>query len=158
MQVVAPVFRRACPDPLTGLINLPALLSTINLQLQYYGALDVMLSTLTGRPMFFRYNVEFTPDAPESLFLLEDGPSLRWLYGVPDRLLLTLAKMNTLIEDFGPYVEQETVDELEREIKSVVPLVGPSSEPALVLGRITVQECWCLAALIYLHMVSGRGA
>ncbi|CEL61370.1 hypothetical protein RSOLAG1IB_09973 [Rhizoctonia solani AG-1 IB] len=152
MQVVAPVFRRACPDPLTGLINLPALLSTINLQLQYYGALDVMLSTLTGRPMFFRYNVEFTPDAPESLFLLEDGPSLRWLYGVPDRLLLTLAKMNTLIEDFGPYAEQETVDELEREIKSVVPLVDPSSEPTLVLGRITVQECWCLAALIYLHM------
>ncbi|CAE6443261.1 unnamed protein product [Rhizoctonia solani] len=154
MQVVTPVFRRACPDSLVGLVNLPNLLATINIPLQYYGTLDVLLSVLTGRPMFFRYDVEFTPNTPESLFLREDGPGLRWLYGVPDRLLLTFAKMNALFEDFGSCVTGEIVDELEQEIKSVVPVVSTSTEPALTLGRVVVQQCWCLAALIYLYMAS----
>ncbi|KDN34156.1 hypothetical protein RSAG8_12748, partial [Rhizoctonia solani AG-8 WAC10335] len=152
MQLAAPVFRRACPDSLPGLINLPTLLATINIPLQYYCTLDVLLGVLTSRPMFFLYNVEFTPAVPESLSLLEDGPGLRWLYGVPDRLLLTLAKMNALFEEFGSRVPEERIDELEAEIKRLKPIVGPSVESALSIGRMVVQECWFLAALIYLYM------
>ncbi|KAG8697938.1 hypothetical protein FRC11_014732, partial [Ceratobasidium sp. 423] len=152
MQLAAPVFRRACPDSLQGLINLPTLLATINLSLQYYSTLDVLLGVLTGRPMFFRYDVNFTPETPESLFLLENGPGLRWLYGVPDRLLLTFAKMNALFEDFGPRVRREFVDELEVEIKSLQPIVISSAEPNLFVKRLVVQQCWFLAALLYLYM------
>ncbi|KAH7345474.1 hypothetical protein B0J17DRAFT_640009 [Rhizoctonia solani] len=153
MQIAAPVFRRACSDSLQGLINLPTLLTTINLPLQYYGTLDVLLGVLTGRPMFFRYDVEFTPEAPESQFFLEDGPALRWLYGVPDRLVLTFAKMNALFEDFGPRVGKDVVDELEAEIKDIKPIIEASVEPSLSVARLVVQECWFTAALIYLYMV-----
>ncbi|CAE6478216.1 unnamed protein product [Rhizoctonia solani] len=152
MQIAAPVFRRACPDSLQGLINLPTLLATINPPLQYYGTLDVLLGVLTGRPMFFRYDVEFTPEAPESLFFLENGPALRWLYGVPDRLVLTFAKMNALFEDFGPRVGKDIVGELEVEIRDMKSITGTSLEPSISMARLVVQECWFLTALIYLYM------
>ncbi|CAE6468872.1 unnamed protein product [Rhizoctonia solani] len=152
MQLAAPVFRRACPDSLENLVNLPTLLTTMITPVQYYGSLDVLLSVLTGRPMFFRYSVEFASGVPESLFLLEDGPGIRWVYGVPDRLTLTFAKMNALLEDFGPQLGRELVKELEEEIKRMKPIVGSSTEPLLSVSRMVVQECWFLAALIYLYM------
>ncbi|KAJ1310626.1 hypothetical protein OPQ81_009155 [Rhizoctonia solani] len=153
MQLAAPVFRRACPDSLERLVNLPTLLGTTITPLQYYATLDVLLGVLTGRPMFFRYEVKFTPDAPESLFSLEDGPGLRWTYGVPDRLILTFAQMNALFEDFGSHVSQEVVDSLEAHIGNMKPILAPSTEPLLSVARMVVQQCWFLAALIYLYMV-----
>ncbi|KAH7339149.1 hypothetical protein B0J17DRAFT_659978 [Rhizoctonia solani] len=152
MQLAAPVFRRACPHSLEGLINLPSLFKTMIVNLQYYSTLDVLLGVLTGRPMFFRYDVEFPPEAPETLFLHEDAPGTRWLYGVPDRLLLAFAQMNGLFEDYGPNVGKEVTDKLELDIKQMKPIVGSSTEPILSVGRTVVQECWFLAALIYLHM------
>ncbi|CAE6427609.1 unnamed protein product [Rhizoctonia solani] len=152
MQLAAPVFRRACPDSLEGLVNLPSLFKTMIVSLQYYSTMDVLLGVLTGRPMFFRYDVEFRSDAPESIFLLEDAPGTRWLYGVPDRLLVTFAQMNGLLEDFGSNVQKGIAEKLEMEIKEMKPIVGSSTEPILSVGRTVVQECWFLAALIYLHM------
>ncbi|KEP52485.1 putative fungal zn(2)-cys(6) binuclear cluster domain protein [Rhizoctonia solani 123E] len=152
MQLVAPVFRRACPDPLERLVNLPALFATLDVTLQYYSTADVLLSVLTGRPMFFRYDVYFTPTVPESCFFLVDAPGARWAYGVPDRLVMTFAQMNALFEDFGPHVPTQVVDELEQEINSMKPIIAPSTEPIVVVGRMVVQECWFLAALIYLYM------
>ncbi|KAJ1310627.1 hypothetical protein OPQ81_009156 [Rhizoctonia solani] len=152
MQLAAPVFRRACPDSLESFINLPALFKTMLVTLQYYSTLDVLLGVLTGRPTLFRYNVEFTPDVPESLFSLEDAPGIRWAYGVPDRLILTFAQMNALFEDFGSHVSQEVVDSLEAHIGNMKPILAPSTEPLLSVARMVVQQCWFLAALIYLYM------
>lgn len=152
MQLVAPVFRCACPHSLDGLINLPTLFTTQIVPLQYYSTLDVVLGVLTGRPTFFRYNVEFTPEAPESLFLLEDGPGIRWCNGIPDQIVLKFAQMNALYEDFGPRVRKDVTDKLEADIKRMRPIVGSSTEPLLSIGRTIVQECWFLAALIYLYM------
>ncbi|CAE6504150.1 unnamed protein product [Rhizoctonia solani] len=152
MQHTAPVFRRACPGPSEGLVNLPTLMMTMIPSLQYYGAFDVLLGVLTGRPSFFRYAVDFSPEAPESLFLLENGPGIRWKYGIPDRLLLILAQMNGLIEDFGPCVPREIVDKLEGEIKRMKPIASTTTEPVISIGRVVIQECWFSAALIYLYM------
>ncbi|KAF8761494.1 hypothetical protein RHS01_01308 [Rhizoctonia solani] len=119
---------------------------------EYYATFDIILGVLTCRPTFFRYDVEFTPQAPETLFTLENGPGLRWLYGIPNRLIFTFAKMSALLEDFGPCIGTEIVDKLEREIRDIVPIIVPSTEPAIAIGQMAVQECWCLAALIYLYM------
>ncbi|CAE6437067.1 unnamed protein product [Rhizoctonia solani] len=152
MQFTAPIFRRACPGPLDELANLPALLVSMVAPLQFFSTFDVLLGALTGRPMFFRYAVNFSPELPEALFLLENGPGMRWKYGFPDRLLLTLGKMNGLYEDFGPNVPIQLVDELEEEIKRTQPIVSDMDSPVLAMGRMVVQECWILAALIYLYM------
>jgi hypothetical protein len=153
MQAAAPVFRRACPDPPEELVHLPSLLTNINTSLQYFATLDILLSTITNRPMFFRYNVTFTPEVTELPLNQEDSPGLRWLYGLPDRLVVTLAQMNALLEDFGGSVDAAIIKELEIEIGNFKPIVPASVDPILTIGRLVVQESWRQAAFIYLYMV-----
>ncbi|CUA77216.1 hypothetical protein RSOLAG22IIIB_12620 [Rhizoctonia solani] len=152
MQLAAPTFRHACPDPLDGFVNLPTLFATTNPIFCSYIMMDVLLSMLTVRPMFFRYTVRFTPEAPESLFSRAGVPSLRCTFGIPDRLVMTLAQMNGLFEDFGSYVPKHMTDELEQDINRMKPIVGVSTEPFLTIGRMVVQQAWFQAALIYLYM------
>ncbi|CUA76464.1 hypothetical protein RSOLAG22IIIB_12308 [Rhizoctonia solani] len=118
----------------------------------FYIMMDALLSMLTVRPMFFRYTVRFTPEAPEPLFSRADVPSLRCTFGVPDRLVMTFAHMNGLFEDFGSYVPKHMTDELEQDIKRMTPIVGVSTEPFFTIGRMVVQQAWFQAALIYLYM------
>ncbi|CAE6502976.1 unnamed protein product [Rhizoctonia solani] len=152
MQRAAPVFRRACLDSPEKLVNLPNLLTTIDISLQSYATHDIILSMLTHRPMFFRYDITYPPHLSESSFNTEDGPGLRWLYGVPDWLMVILARMNTLLEDYGGCVDAEVAKGLEEEIRSKRTIVAGSVDPSLSMGRIVVQESWRFAALIYLFM------
>ncbi|CAE6478565.1 unnamed protein product [Rhizoctonia solani] len=152
MQLVAPIFRRACPDPLDGLINLPTLFATTHPIFQHYIRIDTFLAMLTVRPMFFRYTVRFTPEAPESLFSRAERRSLISTFGISDRLIMTFAYMNGLFEDFGSYVPQHMTDELEQDIKRMKPVIKVSTEPFLMIGRMAVQQAWLQAALIYLYM------
>ncbi|KAJ1310631.1 hypothetical protein OPQ81_009160 [Rhizoctonia solani] len=152
MQRAAPVFRRACPDPPEKLVNLPSLLTTIDISLQSYATHDIILSMITQRPMFFRFDVAYPPHLSESSFHAEDGPGLRWLYGIPDWLMIILARMNTMLEDYGSCLDPLVATALEEEIRSKRTIVAGGVDPSLSMGRIVVQESWRLAALIYLFM------
>ncbi|CAE6398901.1 unnamed protein product [Rhizoctonia solani] len=152
MQVVAPIFRRACPDPDDRPINLPNLLSNINVGIEYFAMLDVLLSAVINRPMNFRYDTTFPVAVYVSVFDIEQGPGTRWVYGVPDRLVILFARMNALLEDYGPDVDLRVIRELEAEIKAVRPIVVASADPSLAVGRLVVQESWRQAAYIYLYM------
>ncbi|KEP45864.1 putative fungal zn(2)-cys(6) binuclear cluster domain protein [Rhizoctonia solani 123E] len=152
MQHAAPVFRRACPDSPESLVNLPSLLTTIDISLQSYATHDILLSMLTHRPMFFRYDVNYPPHLSDISFSTDDGPGLRWLYGVPDWLMVILARMNTLLEDYGSCLDPTVATGLEEEIRSKRTIVAAGVDPSLSMGRIVVQESWRLAALIYLFM------
>ncbi|KAH7345468.1 hypothetical protein B0J17DRAFT_639998 [Rhizoctonia solani] len=144
MQYTAPVFRRACSDHPEKLVNLPCLLTTIDISLQSYATHDILLSMLTHRPMFFRYDVTYPPHLTDAAFITEDGPGLRWLYGVPDWLMVILARMNTLLEDYGSCIDPGIANELEEEIRSKRTIVAGSVDPSL--------RGWRLAALVYLFM------
>ncbi|CAE6478221.1 unnamed protein product [Rhizoctonia solani] len=153
MNLYAPVFRRACPESTEELVNLPRALTAPEIHLKLFATLDIVLGVVTNRPMFFRYNLEFPSSYEEELLNSENSPGLRWLYGVPDRLVVTLARMNTLLEDFGSYVDRETVQMLEKDIDVCKPAVASTSmDPVMKLGRVVVQECWRLVAFIYLYM------
>ncbi|CAE6425026.1 unnamed protein product [Rhizoctonia solani] len=152
MRIVAPIFRKACPDPEDRPVNLPSLLSTINIPFEYYATLDVILGVALNRPMNFRYDTAFPPGVYESVFNLEDGPGIRWAYGIPDRLVVTLARMNALLEDFGPGIDPKVTKELEIELKEMKTFAVTSADPSLGVGRLVVQECWRQAAYIYLYM------
>ncbi|KAG8692479.1 hypothetical protein FRC11_003591, partial [Ceratobasidium sp. 423] len=152
MQLGAPVFRRACPDAREELVHLPSLLLQKDLSLRYYSTFDVLMSVITNRPMFFRYNVSFTPELPESKMYIQDYFGMQWFYGVPDRLVVTLARMNALREDYGDGVDAKTIQQLELEIGDFRPVLGVSDEPILMISRLVVQECWRQAAFIYLYM------
>ncbi|CAE6506013.1 unnamed protein product [Rhizoctonia solani] len=154
MELYAPVFRRACPESNEELVNLPRRLTAMEIQLKYYAALDVLQSVITHRPMFFRYDLELLSHQEEMFIKLGNGPGLGWLYGISDRLMIALARINTLFEDFGNCVDPEVVQELEEEIAACEPIIYTSAEmdPTLNIGRIMVQEAWRLAANIYLYM------
>ncbi|CAE6371438.1 unnamed protein product [Rhizoctonia solani] len=152
MQLVAPVFRRACPDSEDRPVNLPNLLAQVNVGLQYYAILDVLLSAIINRPMNFRYDTTMMHEIQEPVFSLENGPGMRWLYGIPDKLTIILARMNGLLEDFGSSVDHKIVKELETDIRDVETATLPSADPSLAFGRLVVQECWRQVAYIYLYM------
>ncbi|KAF8679432.1 hypothetical protein RHS04_04879 [Rhizoctonia solani] len=155
MQAGAPIFRRACPDPPEALVHLPSLLLNIDVSLRYYATMDVLFSVITNRPMFFRYDATFTENITESRMYIENHLGLQWLYGVPDRLVVTLARMNALREDLGSYVEDKYIRELEAEIASFRVVLGFSGDPSLTMARMVVQECWRQAAYMYLYMGLG---
>ncbi|CAE6472261.1 unnamed protein product [Rhizoctonia solani] len=152
MQLAAPVFRCACPDSREELVHLPSLLLQHDISLRYYSTFDILISVITNRPMFFRYNTSFTPELPESRMYIQDYFGMQWFYGVPDRLVVTLARMNALREDYGDRLDERITRELELEIRSFRPVLGKSNEPTLIASRIVVQECWRQAAFIYLYM------
>ncbi|CAE6413693.1 unnamed protein product [Rhizoctonia solani] len=152
MKAIAPIFRRACPDPEDRQVNLPTLLSNINIPLEHYAILDIVLSAILNRPMYFRYDTTFPTGVYESTFNIENGPGLRWTNGIPDRLVITLARMNALLEEFGPDVDPKILQELEMEIKGFKSVIIASTDPSLAAGRLVVQESWRQAAFIYLYM------
>ncbi|KAG8689230.1 hypothetical protein FRC11_003644 [Ceratobasidium sp. 423] len=156
MDLYAPVFRRACPEPGDELVNLPRRLTIPGMNLKYYVILDVLQSFITHRPMFFRYDLEYLSPEEEALVKSDYGPGLRWLYGVPDQLMITLARMNTLFEVHGNRVDPATVLGLEGEIEDCALVVdtSPGIDPTLNIGRATVQQSWKMAATIYLYMAS----
>ncbi|CAE6435965.1 unnamed protein product [Rhizoctonia solani] len=154
MNMCAPIFRRACPESSGELTNLSRILSAPDeIHIKMFASFDIIQSIITGRPMFFRYNLDFISPEVEKLMDADDGPGLRWAYGVPDRLIYVMAKMNTLHED-GTQLSPELVRALDDDIRRCSPVISSTSvtDPVIMLGRITVQEAWRHAAQIYLHM------
>ncbi|KEP44955.1 putative fungal zn(2)-cys(6) binuclear cluster domain protein, partial [Rhizoctonia solani 123E] len=135
-------------------VNLRRCLTALDVQLKCYACLDVLQSLITHRPMFFRYTSDVLSPQEEHIMKSSKGTGLRWMYGVPDQLMFTLAKMNGLFEDFGNRVSPEKIKELEQEITACRPVVsiGCEEDPILNLGRIMVQEAWVMAARVYLYM------
>ncbi|ELU37954.1 fungal zn(2)-Cys(6) binuclear cluster domain-containing protein [Rhizoctonia solani AG-1 IA] len=155
-DMFAPIFRRACPESNKELANLPSILSAPqDIHLKYFATLDTIQSAITSRPMFFRYNLDFISAEVEQSIDSDDGPGLRWALGIPDRLCVVLAKLNTIYED-GQQPDPEQVQALEAEIQRCSPIIPSTSvmDPVLMLGRIVVQEAWRHAAQIYLYMAS----
>ncbi|KEP45327.1 putative fungal zn(2)-cys(6) binuclear cluster domain protein [Rhizoctonia solani 123E] len=154
MDLYAPVFRRACPEP-SGLVNLSRRLTAAEVNLKYFASYDVIQSMIAHRPMFFRYDLDIPSPQDEELLDADNRPGLKWSIGVPDRLIITLAKMNILLEDYGSCVDQKVIQELRAEItRACKPVASPSPEddPAQMVGRLTVQESWRLVGYVYLYM------
>ncbi|KAF8732394.1 hypothetical protein RHS02_07545, partial [Rhizoctonia solani] len=123
------------------------------IELKYFATLDVLLSLITHRPMFFRYDLEFYSSEVEDLINSSHGPGLRWSHGLPDRLTVVLSGFSTILEQ-AIGISSEQVEELEAEIDKCQVIITPESvlNPDLMIGRIAVQEVWKYAARIYLYM------
>ncbi|KAB5590222.1 Starch synthase [Ceratobasidium theobromae] len=150
MQAAAPVFRRACPEPPERLVNLSQILLGASPHLRHFAVTDVMISFTLARPLFFRYDVNYTPEICNQL--MQGSCGMQWLYGIPDQFIIILAWISTLYEDYGSSVIPEQVAEIEREIDSVRITPGQSTDPILTVWRLAVQECWRQTVLIYLYV------
>ncbi|ELU36642.1 ParG domain-containing protein [Rhizoctonia solani AG-1 IA] len=141
MNMYAPVFRCACPESSKELANLPRILMAPEIELKYFVTLDVLLSLITHRPMFFRYDLDFYSSEVEDLINSSHGPGLRWSHGLPDRLTVVLSGFSTILEQ-AIGISSEQVEELEAEIDKCQVIITPESvlNPDLMIGRIAVQE------------------
>lgn len=102
--------------------------------------------------MFFRYDLDILSPQEEDLLDADDRPGLRWSIGIPDRMVIALARINTLMEEHTRCAEQKEIQALEDEItRACKPVI--SSDPTLVIGRLVVLESWKLAGCVYLYMV-----
>ncbi|KAL5632301.1 hypothetical protein ACGC1H_000342 [Rhizoctonia solani] len=154
LEDTAPVFRSACPEPLTQLVSLPDLLLGPWVHLRYFAVTDVTLSIMTGRPMFFRYDVEFSLELCERMTQRKTNFGLAWMHGMPDELVLLFAWMNNLREEaqLGTLIDDEVVARIENDIQELQIVPGNAADPTLKVSRLVVQECWRQVAYIYLYM------
>ncbi|CUA68721.1 hypothetical protein RSOLAG22IIIB_08091 [Rhizoctonia solani] len=149
MEAIAPVFRRACPEPPNRLVNLPSLLLSELFHRSQFAMIDVILCVATGRPMFYRYDTSYTLEMGS---LFDHGYGMERLYGVPDRFIIILASINANYEDFGINLSREDIIEIENRIRDVKHVPGPYSSPIFTSRRRALQECWRQAMYVYLFM------
>ncbi|EUC61439.1 COP9 signalosome complex subunit 1 [Rhizoctonia solani AG-3 Rhs1AP] len=156
MHAAAPVFRRACPEPPEQLVSLPRILLESEFHLRQFVESDVLLTLVSGRSMFFRYDVSFTEETWGRI-ALEDG--LQWLRGLPGQFLILLAWINRLCEEFGTSVDPQLVAAVETRVRDARFIPGISSDPILTVRRLAVKECWRQTVYVYLYMaLCGAGA
>ncbi|CAE7197917.1 unnamed protein product, partial [Rhizoctonia solani] len=152
LQNAVPVFRRACPDHSGRPIYLPSLLRNPPFSRLYFVALDVATSVTSGRPMLCNYDPGFSIEICNQLFQSQHNYGFQWLFGAPDHYILLLAWINTLYERQGVNVEPCVLGQVEEALSEIrIPPVG-STDPALRVGGVAVQEGWRQAVYIYLYM------
>ncbi|CAE6426445.1 unnamed protein product [Rhizoctonia solani] len=156
MEAVAPVFRRACPEPMNQYVNLPRAVMSPKINIRHFAASDVIVCATTGRPMLFRYDMTCPPDILECI---SDGRyGMQWLHGIPDQYIIILAHINVLAEELvlGATVSPHCVAEIETQIQQVEVWTDDSADPVSTIWRFTVRQCWRMTAYVYLYMVLCR--
>ncbi|CAE7212300.1 unnamed protein product [Rhizoctonia solani] len=156
MEAAAPVFRRACPEPMDQYVNLPRAILSPTINVRHFALTDILISTATGRPMLFRYEVEYPPDILEKM--KEGIHGMEWLHGIPDQYIVLLARINVLSEEYGANVSSQCVAKIENWIHEVEIVTQHSADPVATIQRFTVRECWKLTMQIYLYMFLGRAS
>ncbi|KAH7345526.1 hypothetical protein B0J17DRAFT_42509 [Rhizoctonia solani] len=152
MREAAPVFRRACPEPMNQLVHLPGILLHPNANMRHYPVMDVYFSIITGLPTNLKYDTSFRSPVDTSVLYIDNHLGLSWLYGQPDSITLILARTNSLYQEFGTSVDASIIQAIEKDIYSFRAISGCSPDPSLLVMRLVVQECWRQVAYIYLYM------
>ncbi|CAE6443296.1 unnamed protein product [Rhizoctonia solani] len=152
LHCVAPVFRRACPDPPGQAVNLANIMLESNLNLRHFVHIEVMTSMITGQPAHIQYEVPFSLELCERMYQVTDSCSLQWLYGAPDQFIVLFAFINSLCQTPGAGENLGLISWIENIVPQIrVPLDG-SGDSLLRIRRLMNQECWRCTVLIYLYM------
>ncbi|KAF8744871.1 hypothetical protein RHS02_01602, partial [Rhizoctonia solani] len=153
MNCIAPIFRRACPDLPGRPINLPNIILGDRIGLRYFACSDILVSVLSGTPTYFQYEVPFSLDLCNRV---KSYQSFQSIQGVPDQLIMFFAWVNSLCETPGAGDNPEVVAWAEEILPQIKFVGGETGDPILRICRIAMQECWRLAAYIYLYMALCR--
>ncbi|CAE6504169.1 unnamed protein product [Rhizoctonia solani] len=152
LRDAAPVFRRACPEPVDQLVHLPSILMHPNANMRHYPVMDVYFSIITGLPTNLQYDTSLRSPIDSSVLYIDNHLGLSWMYGQPDGITLILARINSLYQNFGTKTDVGIIQEIEQDIQSFKVISGRSPDPSLLVMRLVVQECWRQVAYIYLYM------
>ncbi|KAF8685167.1 Tryptophan synthase beta subunit-like PLP-dependent enzyme [Rhizoctonia solani] len=152
LDYAAPVFRRACTEPIGQPLNLPSILMDSNLNLRHFAYIDIMANVTLGKSTYFQYETPFSLELCETMSQRQNSCGLVWLYGVPDQFILLFAWINNLSQAPEATNNSELVAWIESNLSRINIPVDDLGDPSLRVGRVLVQECWRFAVLIYLYM------
>ncbi|KAH7345539.1 hypothetical protein B0J17DRAFT_640244 [Rhizoctonia solani] len=151
----ASIFRQLCPGPPGAPICLTLALQHPLGSLRRFAQMDIVFSAIMDMPTLFRYVVAIPGSQPSNPFqsatAIQCDGIIQWLHGIPNEIILSLAKMKGMRQD-GLTPNGEVVASLEREIHEMQPFSGPSSDRLRAIIRFVLHECWRQAAFIYLYM------
>ncbi|KAH7345530.1 hypothetical protein B0J17DRAFT_640224 [Rhizoctonia solani] len=151
-QEAAPIFRQLCPEPPGAPIDLHSLLQHPLRCLRHYAEIDLTFSVVSGMPTLFQYQVTIPNSQHSNPDPASQGEDIiQWLHGIPNRLLLSFAKMKSMHQD-GLIPDGEMVTSIEQDLQELPSFSGYSSDRFLAIMRCVVQECWRQAAFVYLYM------
>ncbi|CAE6469930.1 unnamed protein product [Rhizoctonia solani] len=156
LREAAPVFRRALSGPLNEYVHLPTALLHPEPNIRNYPLMDIVYSMVTGLPTNVKYNTVWYPGATDYALLVDDQGHLgmSWLNGLPNQLIVVLARINALSEDDGTDSDIEMVYEIEESLRTLYKEIGDHSRllhPTNKL-RVAVPRAWCQVAYIYLYL------
>ncbi|CAE7159034.1 unnamed protein product [Rhizoctonia solani] len=151
LRNATPIFRYTCLDPPGLPVYLPNVLTDPESNLRHFVSLDVVLSATTGRPTLCEYEIGSSLELCDQLLQYQEHYGFQWLHGVPDQFILMLAWISTLHER-RVNVEPEVLTQIERDLSNIKLLPVDSTDPALRIGRMAVQEGWRHAVYVYLYM------
>ncbi|ELU36585.1 hypothetical protein AG1IA_09383 [Rhizoctonia solani AG-1 IA] len=152
LREAAPVFRRALSGPLNEYVHLPTALLHPEPNIRNYPLMDIVYSMVTGLPTNVKYNTVWYPGATDYALLVDDQGHLgmSWLNGLPNQLIVVLARINALSEDDGTDSDIEMVYEIEESLRTLYKEIGDHSRllhPTNKL-RVAVPRAWCQAGVV----------
>ncbi|CAE6455422.1 unnamed protein product [Rhizoctonia solani] len=155
LRTAAPVFRRALSGPLDERVHLATALLHLEPNIRHYPVVDVVYSMVSGLPTNIKYDTSWCSGNINYAALLDDSSHLgmSWLIGLPDQLVVILARINVLSQEDGGDADiemheiEENLQQLTTRIEEHSCLPECSSDP-----RAAVPKAWCMVAYIYFYL------
>ena len=126
----------------------------LRFEFSHFAFLDTMTALVFGTIPLIHYDITVYPTlAPPKSFYID------WAHGCSPIVIVLMARVNSwraarLIDPTHPIPTLEQQQEFQACLQEWNPTIEYGDQPALVMGRLAVQECWKHAVLIYMHMVS----
>ncbi|CAE6507808.1 unnamed protein product [Rhizoctonia solani] len=151
----ASIFRKLCPEPHGAPIYLSPVLQHPVGSLRRFAQMDVVFSAIMDIPTLFRYEAVIPGSLPanpyQSVTAIQCDGIVQWLHGIPNEIVLSLARMKTMRQD-GVIPNAEMVASLEQDIHQMQSCSNSTSDRFRAIIRFVIHECWRQAAYIYLYM------
>ncbi|KEP54528.1 fungal-specific transcription factor domain protein [Rhizoctonia solani 123E] len=124
----------------------------LRFEFSHFAFLDTVTALVFGTIPLIHYDITLSPTLQSPMqFYME------WAHGCSPIVIVLLARVNSwraarLIDPTHPVPTLEQQQEFQACLKEWNPTIEYGDQPALVMGRLAVQECWKHAVLIYMHM------
>ncbi|KAF8708258.1 hypothetical protein RHS03_04450, partial [Rhizoctonia solani] len=145
----APIFRRACIEPLGQPIDLSSILLNPNLNLRHFVTTDIVTTVTAGIPTYFQYKVSFSLELCEQMYRMQDKVGLQWLHGFPDQFIMLIAWINSLRETPGASEDTKLIEWIEKAIQQIRFATSRPSDPLLRIGRALCKANACDPRVVY---------
>lgn len=121
---------------------------------------DILSAMALSRPTLITYETNIEPllvvDGEEANTIpIDDDVGLEWMVGCPNVMIVLMARISALRDLAVPREEKQAqADDIERAIRAWRARPSPTSNSFLKVVRMSAQEIWRHAMILFLYHVS----